>query len=103
MGPVCNNYGTFIAPSGSCAVEFWRDERDVDSYQYQNQAPAFERASASGVDCRLRRDLEGNFGLRLRKLDKEVVISEIDDEVSRVSVPLRSTCEDVSRCEDMLL
>lgn len=103
MGPICNNYGTFVATSGSCAVEFWREEGDVSSYQYQNQAPAFERATARGVDCRLRRDLEGNFGLRLRKLEKEVVISEIDDDVARVSVSLRSTCEDISRCEDMLL
>lgn len=94
MGPICNNYGTFVAPSGPGAVEFWREEGDVDSYQ--NQAPAFERATAPRVDHCLRRDWEGNFGLRLRKHEKEVVISEIDDDVARVSVYLGNIWEELS-------
>lgn len=90
MGPICNNYGTFVVPSGSCEVQVWRDGggRDADTYQ---QDPAhhatFESLpSSAGIDCCVRRRRDGSFGYRLRTEGAEAVIAEVDEDVSRVSM-----------------
>lgn len=75
MGTVCNNYGTFIDVEGS------REEGDAAT----EPAPALEGQEESAIEHRLLRDWEGRFGLRLRKDGVDVMVSEVDDDVARVS------------------
>lgn len=74
MGTVCNNYGTFIDVG-------LREDGDKAT----EPAPALEGQEESSIEHRLLRDWEGRFGLRLRKDGVDVIVSEVDDDVARVS------------------
>ena len=73
MVTVCNNYGTFAPVKGS------PEEGDTASYTCDRGQ------EGSKTEHRILRDWEGRFGLRLRKDGVDVVISEVEDEVARVS------------------
>lgn len=98
MGPVCNNYGTFVEPSRCSAVQIWRDDGSGDldwnlQQTYHNTkllCKTDTTRDVTTVACRLRRKKDGGFGFRLGSDGgRAVVLAEVDDDVARVRGPCR--------------